>query len=56
MSKVRGRGGARKGAGRPRYAKGRARTSYFTTRITEKARDLLEAEARLRNASVSANG
>lgn len=44
-SKGIGRGGRRKGAGRPRFAK-IGKTSYFSTRLTQKTRDLLEAEAR----------
>jgi hypothetical protein len=40
-----GRGGARKGAGRPRMAKDNGKTSNFSTRITEKTRQLLDAEA-----------
>jgi hypothetical protein len=43
-SKGIGRGGRRKGAGRPRLAK-TSKASYFSTRITPKTRNLLEAEA-----------
>jgi hypothetical protein len=53
VKKAKGRGGARKGAGRPRFAKGRAKTSYFSTRITEKTRDLLEEEARRHGGSLA---
>ena len=51
-SKGIGRGGRRKGAGRPRFAK-TGKTEFFSTRITPKTRDLLEAEARRRGESVS---
>ena len=45
QSKGIGRGGRRQGAGRPRFAK-TGKTSYFSTRITQEVRDLLEAEAK----------
>jgi hypothetical protein len=48
-SKGIGRGGHRKGAGRPPEGK----TSYFSTRLTPKTRSLLEAEARRRGKSLS---
>jgi hypothetical protein len=51
-SKGIGRGGHRKGAGRPRFAK-TGKTSYFSTRLTPKTRSLLEAEARRRGRSLS---
>jgi hypothetical protein len=51
-SKGVGRGGHRKGAGRPRFAQ-MGKTSYFSTRITPKTRSLLEAEARRRGKSLS---
>jgi len=51
-SKGIGRGGHRKGAGRPRFAK-TGKTSYFSTRLTPKTRSLLEAEARRRGKSLS---
>jgi hypothetical protein len=51
-SKGIGRGGRREKAGRPRFAK-TGKTSYFSTRITQKTRDLLEAEARLEGRSLS---
>jgi hypothetical protein len=51
-SKGIGRGGHRKGAGRPRFAK-TGKTSYFSTRLTPKTRSLLEAEARRRRRSLS---
>jgi hypothetical protein len=51
-SKGIGRGGARKGSGRPRFAKS-GKTSYFSTRLTPKTRDLLETEARRRGESLS---
>jgi len=51
-SKGIGRGGHRKGAGRPRFAK-TGKTSYFSTRLTPKTRSLLEAEARHRGRSLS---
>jgi hypothetical protein len=51
-SKGIGRGGRRKGAGRPRFAK-TGKTEFFSTRITPKTRDLLEAEAHRRRESVS---
>src|SRR5262249_35715759 len=41
-SKGVGRGGRRKGAGRPAKA---GKTSYFSTRLTQQTRDLLDAEA-----------
>src|SRR6516165_8844337 len=44
-SKGVGRGGRRKGAGRPRFAK-TGKASYFSTRLTQEMRDLLEAEAK----------
>ena len=53
MAKPRGRGGTRKGAGRPPYSKGRAKVSYFCTRITKRTRDLLEAEARRHGKSLA---
>jgi hypothetical protein len=43
-SKGIGRGGTRQGAGRPSTG-GVGKTSYFATRITQKARELLEQEA-----------
>jgi hypothetical protein len=52
MTKSKGIGGRRKGAGRPRFAK-TGKTSYFSTRLTPKTRDLLEAEARRRGKSLS---
>ena len=42
MIRSKGRGGARKGAGRPPFTKARTKVSYFSTRITQKTRDLLE--------------
>jgi hypothetical protein len=51
-SKGIGRGGHRKGAGRPRFTK-TGKTSYFSTRLTPKTRSLLEAEARRRGRSLS---
>jgi hypothetical protein len=51
-SKGIGRGGHRKGAGRPRFAR-TGKTSYFSTRLTPKTRDLLEAEARRQGKSLS---
>jgi len=51
-SKGIGRGGHRKGAGRPRFAK-TGKTSYFSTRLTPKTRSLLEAEARRQGKSLS---
>src|SRR5215472_5637488 len=51
-SKGVGRGGRRKGAGRPRFAK-TGKTSHFSTRLTPKTRSLLEAEARRRGKSLS---
>ena len=51
-SKGIGRGGHRKGAGRPRFAQ-TGKTSYFSTRLTPKTRDLLEAEARRQGKSLS---
>ena len=47
-----GRGGRRKGAGRPRITK-TGKTSYFSTRITPETRALLETEARLSRLSLS---
>jgi hypothetical protein len=49
-SKGVGRGGRRKGAGRPPET---GKTSYFSTRLTPKTRGLLEAEARRRGRSLS---
>src|SRR5262245_59785697 len=51
-SKGIGRGGRRKGAGRPRFTK-TGKTEFFTTRITPKTRALLEAEARRCGESLS---
>jgi len=51
-SKGVGRGGRRKGAGRPRITK-TGKTSYFSTRITPETRALLETEARLSSLSLS---
>jgi hypothetical protein len=51
-SKGVGRGGRRKGAGRPRFAK-TGKTSHFSTRLTPKTRGLLEAEARRRGKSLA---
>jgi len=51
-SKGVGRGGRRKGAGRPRFTK-TGKTEFFTTRITPKTRHLLEAEARRCGESLS---
>jgi hypothetical protein len=51
-SKGIGRGGRRKGAGRPRFSK-TGKTEFFTTRITPKTRHLLEAEARRCGESLS---
>jgi hypothetical protein len=51
-SKGIGRGGRRKGAGRPRFTKN-GKASNFSTRVTQKTRDLLEAEARLHGESLS---
>jgi hypothetical protein len=51
-SKGIGRGGQREGAGRPRFGK-TGKTSNFSTRISEKTRALLDAEARRRGESVS---
>jgi hypothetical protein len=48
-----GRGGARKGAGRPRKSKGTTKASQFSTRITQRTRDLLEAEARRKGDSLA---
>ena len=53
MAGTKGRGGARKGAGRPAYSKGRSKLSYFSTRITQRTRDLLEAEARIHGESLA---
>jgi hypothetical protein len=47
-----GRGGRRKGAGRPRITK-TGKTSYFSTRITPETRALLETEARRGGLSLS---
>ena len=52
QSKGIGRGGRRKGAGRPRFAK-TGKTSHFSTRLTPKTRSLLEAEARRRGKSLA---
>lgn len=51
-SKGIGRGGRRKGAGRPRFTK-TGKASYFSTRITQRTRNLLEAEAKLHEESLS---
>lgn len=51
-SKGVGRGGKRKGAGRPRLTK-TGKTSYFSTRITPETRALLETEARRSGLSLS---
>jgi hypothetical protein len=51
-SKGIGRGGHRKGAGRPRFAEA-GKTSYFSTRLTPETRRRLEAEARRRGRSLS---
>jgi hypothetical protein len=45
MAKSKGRGGRRKGAGRPRSAPA-GKTSYFSTRIRAETRTWLEAESR----------
>jgi hypothetical protein len=54
MAKLKGlgRGGKRKGAGRPRLTKA-GKTSYFSTRITAETRARLEAESRLSGESLS---
>jgi hypothetical protein len=51
-SKAVGRGGRRKGAGRPRLSK-TGKTSYFSTRITPETRALLDTEARRSRLSLS---
>jgi hypothetical protein len=51
-SKGVGRGGRRKGAGRPRISK-TGKTSYFSTRITPQTRALLEVESRDSGQSLS---
>jgi hypothetical protein len=51
-SKGIGRGGHRKGAGRPPFTK-TGKASYFSTRIPQKTRDLLEAEAQRQGHSLS---
>lgn len=51
-SKGIGRGGRRKGAGRPRFAQ-TGKASNFSTRLTPKTRALLDAEAHRRGESVS---
>ena len=51
-SKGIGRGGRRKGAGRPRFTK-TGKTECFSTRITPKTRHLLEAEAKRCGESLS---
>jgi hypothetical protein len=51
-SKGLGRGGRRKGAGRPRLTE-TGKTSYFSTRITPQTRARLEAESRLSGLSLS---
>jgi hypothetical protein len=51
-SKGIGRGGPRKGAGRPRFMK-TGKAAYFSTRITEETRALLEVEARRSGLSLS---
>jgi hypothetical protein len=51
-SKGVGRGGRRKGAGRPRFAE-TGKTSYLSTRITPQTRARLEAESRLSFRSLS---
>jgi hypothetical protein len=45
-AKRKGRGGARKGAGRPRKAKRLAKTHYINIRIKQETRRRIEAEAR----------
>src|SRR5215469_3155394 len=51
-SKGVGRGGHRSGAGRPKIEKGKSAT--FATRITQRTRDLLDAEAERQGKSVAA--
>jgi hypothetical protein len=51
-SKGLGRGGTRDGAGRPKIEKGK--TATFATRITQRTRDLLDAEAERQGNSVAA--
>lgn len=51
--KRRRHGGIRKGAGRPLLHKERPKKFTFTTRITAQSRDLLEASARARDASLA---
>jgi hypothetical protein len=51
-SKGIGRGGTRDGAGRPKIDKGK--TATFATRITQRTRDLLDAEAERQGNSVAA--
>jgi hypothetical protein len=51
-SKGLGRGGTRDGAGRPKIEKGK--TATFATRITQRTRDLLDAEAERQANSVAA--
>jgi len=51
-SKGLGRGGTRDGAGRPKIGKGK--TATFATRITQRTRDLLDAEAERQGNSVAA--
>jgi hypothetical protein len=52
-SKGIGRGGKRKGAGRPRFMK-TGKASYISIRITQETRDLVEVEARKSRKSLSA--
>jgi hypothetical protein len=52
QSKGIGRGGHREGAGRPAIDKGK--TATFATRVTQRTRDLLDAEARREGNSVAA--
>jgi hypothetical protein len=51
-SKGLGRGGTRDGAGRPKIEKGK--TATFATRVTQRTRDLLDAEAERQGNSVAA--
>jgi len=51
-SKGIGRGGTRLGAGRPKIEKGK--TATFATRVTQRTRDLLDAEAERQGNSVAA--
>jgi hypothetical protein len=51
-SKGVGRGGTRLGAGRPKIEKGK--TATFATRVTQRTRDLLDAEAERQGNSVAA--